>query len=406
MYLTGVVHRERLFDVASRWLAGRVEPDDGRVVTEIFVFERAITAPTVRALVADLARTIDNGPLILERVPTKDAVREAIVAAATSPNPRVASLLERYRAHPEEYFPRTPVNMSLVRRPDGRLAGMIRRKRIRRIADKVSRRIADRLAGEIESTAREIAATRARRAGITLDDLVSTPETMAEDFVDAEREVATRLRAMSVPLDRTVQRVDDVIGIKMVGAEPELERIENALSARPGTVVSHREVHDGPYSGTHLLVEVDLPLPEALADRMRGIDWSFAAGRGLSPWDLETEFYTYVARGARTFWVELILTTFDDLVESEFGRSIHEARILEQRDRVRYSGRIAQNAAHIIEYLLRVALSPTIRVTDLPIKISGRYLRDTLSAAVGELRGGEPPEWLLPKEDDPTRMPL
>ncbi len=406
MYLTGVVHRERLFDVASRWLAGRVDPEDGRVLTEIFVFERAITAPSVRGLVAELARVVEPGPLALERVPTKDAVREAILAAASSPSPRVAALLERYRAHPEEYFPRTPVIMSLVRRPDGRLAGMIRRKRLRRIADKVSRRIADRLAGEIESTARTLAANRARRAGISLDALVSTEETMAEDFIDAEREVATRLRAMSVPLDREAQRVDDVIGIKMVGAEPELAQIERAVTDLPGMKVSGREVHDGAYSGTHLRVEVDLPPTGELAERMRGTDWSFAAGRGLSPWDLESEFYAYVASGARTFWIELILTTFDDLVESEFGRSIHEARILEQRDRVRYSGRIAQNAAHIIEYLLRVAVSPTVRISDLPIKISGRYLRDTLSAAVGELRGGEPPEWLLPKEDDPHRMPL
>ncbi len=54
LYLSGLTHRDRLFDVAMRWLADRPEPDDGRVLTEIFAFERAITAPTVRRFVADL----------------------------------------------------------------------------------------------------------------------------------------------------------------------------------------------------------------------------------------------------------------------------------------------------------------------------------------------------------------
>jgi len=397
MYLTGLIHRDRLFDVASRWLAGRVLPTDGRVLTEIFVFERAITAPTVRALVVDLARAVEPGPLQLERVVTKDAVREAIVAAVTSPGRRVEELIERYRSFPEEYFPRTPVFMSLVRDGNGRLVAMVRRKRIRRIAEKASRRLADRLAGVIEDAAREIAAERASRNGLLLESMVSPQEVMVEDFTEAERRVAARLRAMAVRFERDDQRLDDVIGVKMIAAPPELERIEEALSRRPGTTVLRREVHDGRYSGIHLEVELEQPPVDAVVGRMHGVDWTFAAGRGLSPWDLEGELYEYVATGSRTFRVELILTTFDDLIESEFGRSIHEARILEQR--VRYSGRIAQNASYIIEYMLCLAISPTVSVADLPIKITGRYLRDTLSHAIAELRGGEVLEWVLPRED-------
>jgi hypothetical protein len=138
---------------------------------------------------------------------------------------------------------------------------------------------------------------------------------------------------------------------------------------------------------------------------MRHVDWSFAAGRGLSPNSLETDFYEYLESGSRSFRVELVLTTFSDLVESEFGRCIHEARILEQRDRVRYSGRIAENASSIIEYLLQVAISPTVTIRELPIRVTGRYLRDTLWSAVFQLNGGEPSEWLLPGGDG-GRKPL
>ena len=81
MYLSGLIHRDRLFDVASRWLADNVDREDGRVLTEIFAFERAVTSPVVRSLVADLARSVRPGDLQLTRVTTKDEVRRAIVAA-------------------------------------------------------------------------------------------------------------------------------------------------------------------------------------------------------------------------------------------------------------------------------------------------------------------------------------
>jgi hypothetical protein len=407
MYLTGLTHRDRLFDVASRWLADRVEPDDGATLTEIFAFERAITAPSVRALVADLSRAVRPGSLVLERVSTKDAVREAIIAAVTSPSRRARQLLERYRRKPEEFFPRTPVHMSLITRDDGSLAGMVRRKRIRRIADKVSRLMADQLAGEIDAAARQLAAARARDAGLPLEEMVSSSHQMDEDFTEAERLVADQIRSMELTLDPERQQVDDVIGIKMIATPSEIGRLEIALDERENTWAFHRKIHEGPYVGTHYRVEIELPPVQDIVDRLRDVDWSFAAGRGVSVFDLENEFYGYVTTGSRTFSLELILTTMDDLVESEFGRSLHEVRILEQRDRAGYSGRIAQNASWIIEYMLCHAISPTAVVDEVPIKIYGRYLRDTFWHAVASLRDGEPDEWLVPVERTSQRtIPL
>jgi hypothetical protein len=135
---------------------------------------------------------------------------------------------------------------------------------------------------------------------------------------------------------------------------------------------------------------------------MRNVDWSFADGRGVSLFDLESDFYEYVSSGSRTFRVELILNTLEDLVESEFGRSIHEVRILEQR--AAYTGRIAQNASWIIEYMLQLAISPTVLVPDLPIKIWGRYVRDTVAQALARLSNGEREEWLVPKEGAQQRV--
>ena len=398
MYLSGLTHRDRLFDVATRWLADRLEPKDGRIVTEIFAFERAITAPTVRRFVADLCRTCHRGDLYMERITSKDEVRAAIVAAASHPSTRVAELLDWYRQLPEEFFPRTPVRMSLVTLRNGRLTAIVRRKRIRRIADKVSRRIAEQLTGEIVAVARALAASRPRHQIEGVDREIAPPSTPAAVGGAAERLVADRIRSGRIALDPEKNRVDDVIGVKIIGTPAELERIEASLDGFEYTFASQREVKAGSYEGVHYLVDLELPPNEEILANMAGIDWAFAAGRGLAVEGLEDGFRAYVESCRRTFRVELILTTFDDLVESEFGVSIHEQRILEQRDLAEEFGRIARNASSIIEYMLRLATSPTIRIDFIPIKIWGRYIRDTLNYAIASLGEGEPTEWLVPEE--------
>jgi len=397
MYLSGLTHRDRLFDVATRWLADRLEPTDGRIVTEIFAFERAITAPTVRRFVADLCRTCHRGGLYMERITSKDEVRAAIVAAASHPSTRVAELIDWYRQLPEEFFPRTPVRMSLVTLRNGRLTAIVRRKRIRRIADKVSRRVAEQLTGEIVAVARALASSRPRPiAGADRD--IAPPSTPAAVGGAAERLVADRIRSGRITLDPEKNRVDDVIGVKVIGTPTELEAIEASLDGLEYTFASQREVKAGTYEGVHYLVDLELPPNEAILANMAGIDWAFAAGRGLRVESLDESFRAYIESCRRTFRVELILTTFDDLVESEFGVSIHEQRILEQRDLADDFGRIARNASSIIEYMLRLATSPTIDIDHIPIKIWGRYIRDTLNYAIAELGGGEPIEWLVPEE--------
>jgi hypothetical protein len=398
MYLSGLIHRDRLFDVAARWLADRTDPDDGRIVTEIFAFERAVTAPMVRRLVADLCRAVFPEELYLERVTSKDDVREAIVAAASHPTPRVAELIDWYRQLPEEFFPRTPVQMSLVTRRTGRLAALVRRKRIRRIADKVSRLVTAQLTGEIAGVARALTASRPCGSGQGLPPNDSASDPPAGVFGAAERLVADRIRSGRLHLDPEQQRVDDVIGIKLIGREEELARMEATLDDLEYTWALHREVRDGRYVGTHILVDLELPPSDAVLATMTGIDWRFAHGRGLDPVALESTFRDYVTSGNRTFRVELILTTFEDLVESEFGGCIHEQRILEQRSVASDFDRLATNASWIIEYMLRLAISPTVAVDGLPVRLWGRYVRDTVAHAIDRLDGAEPSEWLVPDE--------
>jgi hypothetical protein len=85
--------------------------------------------------------------------------------------------------------------------------------------------------------------------------------------------------------------------------------------------------------------------------------------------------------------VELILSTFPDFVESELGMSIHEERIVAQRNHKMYKGYIPMNVEFLIEYLLAAGLSPQTHIERLPVKLWGRYLPDTVSYHIRQLYG-------------------
>ena len=88
---------------------------------------------------------------------------------------------------------------------------------------------------------------------------------------------------------------------------------------------------------------------------------------------------------APTMFIEVIFATFPDMVESEFGKSIHEERIIRQRQNKTYKGYIPINVEFLVEYLFAVGFSPQTRIKRLPIKLWGRYLPDTLISEIREL---------------------
>jgi hypothetical protein len=389
VYLRGLIHRDRLFEIATRWLSDRLEPQDARFVTQVFVFESLILAPSAIGILRNLGRVLDQGPYCLERLRSKDQVRRLIEKACPEPGPRMAELFQRYRRNPEEFFPRTPVDMIAATRRTGEIVGMMRVKQIRRIAEKASRRVADRLASEIWQTARLLAEGRARASGVGLSELVTSPGMMAEEFFEAERAVSLAFREGEIAFRQDDLRVDDVIAVKFVGSLEKLDEVERAVSSYTGAAIAEREVHTGDYNDVNILVDLELPPASGIIDRMRGFDWSFAASRGLDPSRCLRDFEAYVESGARTFRIEIILTTLEELVESEFGLSTHEERVLSQRHEASYSGRIAQNASYIIHYLILLALSPVIEIDEIPIKMWGRYLEDTISLSIDDLFGVE-----------------
>ena len=194
MYLTSITHRKELFDLATRWFADCPHHGDGRFLTQVTTYENLISAPVVRDLLTGIKQAVHPGPVRLARLRSKDELRDAIVRACRCPNAREAQLFAYYRAHPEDFFPGTPSDVILGLREDGSILGMARIKRLRRIAEKCSRRVADRLAGAIGERARILAQERAAAYGIPLAQLLSSKDEMVQDFHEAERLVSRTFR--------------------------------------------------------------------------------------------------------------------------------------------------------------------------------------------------------------------
>lgn len=387
MHVTGLIHRDRLFDLSIRWLTDRLDPGDGLFLTRVFVFESLISAPSALGFMRDVARALDPGPYCMDRFRSKDEVRKLIEHACPEPGPRATELFQRFRKNPEEFFPRTPVDLIAATLRTGEIVGMMRVKQLRRIADKASRRVADKLAREIWQTARLLAEGRARASGVRLDELVSTTRDMEEEFFESERAISLAFKENEILFEKRDLRVDDVMAVKFVGTPEKLFDVEKAIHEHPMASIAEREVHTGRYNDVNLLVDIQLPPIGEITDRMKDFDWSFAAPRGLDPSTCDADFAAYLESGARTFRIEVILTTLEELIESEFGRSTHEERILSQRHEATYSGRIAQNASAIINYMLLLALSSRTTVEQIPIKMWGRYLEDTIALSIDELFG-------------------
>lgn len=389
MYLTGLMHRADLFDIGMRWFNDDLREDDGRRLTEIFLYESVATGPTVQDHMLSFFQRLYGVGLSVERFRLKNLFRERLIQSIPQQTPRMKALATRYMESPEEFFPRMPVDAVVLFAPGQRLVSISRIKRPARVAEKAAFRMADALADLIRGEAELYASDRAVSRGLPLHDLISTEQEMREDFVDAERRVAAGFRTGEIHIGQPELAINDVLGFKIIGDPDELVYAEQMLAEEPFARIVEREVHLGHYNATNLQVDIELPPVSELVRNARDVDWSIAAQRGLDPEEARRNFPEFLETGARTVRTEVILTTFPELMESELGRSLHELRILRLRERQSYSGQIAENARYLIEYLLQVAYAPTVRVPELPIKMWGRYLPETLLTAVRSLYGIE-----------------
>lgn len=384
MYLTSFIHRKILFDIAERWFCSRLEPGDVRKLTEILICDGFVIGETLESLTGRLTEITHQKPFHEKPIKLKGELRDLLCLNEKNATPRVSELFRRYRENPDYYYREAPISGVMCLDQQDRLLGFYRTKRPKRIAEKTNRRIAEWIFDNVLGRAREMAVERARLSGIPLENFVTPEVEMVMEFIRAEEFISQSFRDGSIRFDRTALTIHDVGAMKIVAEKEELEKLEKALAAMDITIVE-REDFKGHYQATNLVLEVPWDSESVCKRYMEKRGWEKYLARGIPEEDLKRGLELFLNDAEPKINVELILSTFPDMVESELGNSIHEERIIAQRDNKRYKGYIPLNIELLVESLFVVGFSPSIDVDRVPIKLWGRYLPETMSSYVRKL---------------------
>ena len=109
--------------------------------------------------------------------------------------------------------------------------------------------------------------------------------------------------------------------------------------------------------------------------------------RGMDTSDILDRYRQFVLSAEQDVFVEVILSNYKEMVESELGRCMHEERVLAQRLRQEYRSPLAHNVRYLIEYMFLFTMSPSHTIDDIPIKLWERYMPDTFDDAIKRLWG-------------------
>ena len=388
MYLTSFIHRDALFDIAERWLCGRLEPDDGLRITQILICDDFVLGETLKGF-ARLLLDITYDCSFQERhISLKGELRDAICRSVRDRNRRVEELADLYRSNPEFFYREAPINGVMYLDQNHCLLGLSRIKRPRRIAEKANRYVANWIFQVVQKRAQAMAERRAREHAVPLERLITPREVMEREFVAAEKDIGQQFRAGTVKLDREAVTIHDVGGVKIVADAGRLACLEKALAGTPRVSVVEKTIFSGNYQATSVIVEVPWDPEHACRRYMESRAWKNYVSRGIPEVELRKGLEPFLKQVQPKLNLELILSTFPDMVESELGNCLHEERISVQRDNKIYKGYIPMNVEFLIEYLLAVGMSPRVSIDRLPIKLWGRYLPDTVIDQIRALYRG------------------
>jgi hypothetical protein len=385
VYLTSFIHRDALFNIAERWFCNRPEPGDCRSLTEILICDGFVINETLAVLTRRLLDMTHRRPFHQQCIRSKGELRDIICNDNRDAQPRVAELLNHYRENPDYYYREAPINGVVCLDEKNHLLGSFRMKRPKRIAEKANRRIADWIFEKVSGRAKGMARERAQLSGVPLDGFVTPAEDMVTEFIRAEEFIAGSFRDGSIRFDKAASTIHDVGAIKIVAERDDLQQLKNALAQSPDITVIEQEDFNGKYQATNMILEVSWDAEYVCQRYREDMAWERYLGRGIPEAELKKGLELFLGDGDSKINIEVILSTFPDMVESEFGSSIHEERIIAQRDNKSYWGFIPMNVEFLVESLFAVGFSPRIDIDEVPIKLWGRYLPETLSSYVRHL---------------------
>ncbi|MEK7827223.1 MAG: hypothetical protein AAB299_05760 [Thermodesulfobacteriota bacterium] len=387
--INSFLHREVLNDIIRRWMYDEARPSDADLITRLVHFNHIFVARYLDLFAGRIFRGLHPGALSSRSVQIKGDLKDALFFSLPYRNERIEELIRDYHRNPGRFYRETPFHGTLYftrRNGFSAYVGSSRIKRARRLAEKSARRIIDRIFDTIKRHAETLADERARLLGIPRERLLTTPADMTEEFLRAENRLLDDLREKRpIAGDGEVLVINDVAGVKVIQEAPEQRKLMTLLGQMPGCEVVEEEVHAGRYNATNLIVRFRPPREEILARPLGPGILTIMQARGVSPYEANQSFAEFVRSGEEDVLVEIIVSNYQEMLESEIGLCIHEDRIIEQRLCQQYRGPLARNIQCLLEYLFAFPASHRRELGELPIKIWDRYLPDYFDEILKQL---------------------
>ncbi|MBI5510560.1 MAG: hypothetical protein HY903_17525 [Deltaproteobacteria bacterium] len=382
LFLESFVHRHELAEVIRRWMVNRPEPGDVRRIKRVVNFNSYVARIWLDHVAGEVLTTLFGATP--ERLPirTKGQLKDFVVDHLAYTNSRIEEICARYRKFPEDYYRETPIDGSYYVVDVGgtkRLVGTTRIKHFRRIAEKGARRIIDFMLGRIRANADALADERARALGVPRNLLTTAPEEMVKEFAHAERRLVKSIKGGTIQSGLPVLAIPDVAGLKVIIEDSEYDRLLEALRATGHCQVLEAERHRGLYNAVNLRVAFTIPRNILASCPPTGRYLRILAFRGFDPEKVAAEYQEFLRTAEDAVIVEVIVSTFQEYMESEIGRCMHEERVLSQRAHREYNSHVAMNVRWLMDYILGLCRGPGMpEVTDVPIKLWVKYMPDTI----------------------------
>ena len=386
--LNSFLHRGELHDIIRRWMYGEVHPDDAARINRLVSFNMIFISRYLGMLSEELLGRLHGSPISSRSISHKGELKDVLIANPPYRSRRIDEMILSYRSNPERYYRETPCQATLYfgREGDHNLfVGSSRIKRLRRIAEKTARRIIDGIYLAIKKQAEAYADSRAQALGVPRESLFTTPEDMLAEFVRAEGRIQDDLRSGREIREIGKLFLDDVAGLKVILEDDDHDRLTRALAETGDCEILERETHTGNYTATNLVVRHAPSKKHITARPIGAASTQAVADQGIDQDGVEKEFLNFVYSGEDHVNLEIIISNYEETLEGEIGRCMHEDRIIEQRMKEQYRGALARNTEYLMVYLFSIAASRQTKVTEIPIKLWNRYLPDYFEEVMRQL---------------------
>jgi hypothetical protein len=356
-----------------------VRSTDADLITRLVHFNNVYVSRYLKIFSEKVFRELHHCDLYMKPASRKSDLKDIIVGNPPYRNYRIDEIIHNYYAEPGRYYRETPFQAVLFfkkRNGIDEYIGSKRIKRVHRLAEKSARRIIDRMFDAIRKHADSLADDRARTLGILRHQLLTPHEEMDKEFLKAENRLLEDLRQKQEIHETEDMVINDVAGMKVIIEDSQQETVFEVLRRIERCEIIEKERHTGKYNATNLIICYKPDRKEILNQPLNEKILSIMRLRGLTPVESQNAFSEFVCSGEEDICMEIIVSDYEEMLESEIGRCMHEDRIIEQRLRQEYRGHLARNIVYLMEYLFTFPSSGQLEMGELPIKLWNRYLPD------------------------------